>query len=122
MPSTVGRRYQIVGPDVITLDKIYDHLLEAMGVRRLRLHLPTSLLRPVVRLMTKLLPEPPVTTALLDLLELDILARENGARMLLGRRPLRFVENLAHVRQVTARRFLAIIFGRQDRRDILGET
>ena len=59
--------------------------------------------------------------ALLDLLELDILAKENGARMLLGRRPLRFAENLAHVRQVTAIRFLAIISGRQDRREVLDE-
>ena len=117
MPETIGKRYQIVGPRVITLDQIYDHLLRAMGARRLKLHVPVSLLRPAVRLMSRFLPEPPVTAALLDLLALDILAKENATELLTGGRPLRFTENLTHIRHVTAGRFLAIIFGRQDRRE-----
>ena len=81
------------------------------------LHVPASLLRPAVRLMSRALPEPPVTSALLDLLELDLLAKENATELLAGRRPRRFTETLDHLPQVTAGRFLAIIFGRQDRRE-----
>ncbi len=117
MPEMAGRRLKIVGPEVLTLDRIYDLLLERIGARRLKLHLPVRLLRPAVYLMGRFLPEPPVTTALLDLLELDILAKENASSKLLGRSPLRFGENLGHLEGVTAGRFLAIIFGRQDRRE-----
>lgn len=116
MPETIGKRYQIVGPDMVTLDQICDHLLSAVGIKRFRLHVPTSLLRPVVQLMSRFMPEPPVTPALLELLELDIVAKDNAAKLFLGRRPLKFAENLDYVRQVTAGRFLAIIFGRRDRR------
>jgi NADH dehydrogenase len=117
MPEVAGKRLEIVGPEVLTLDQVYDQLLQTIGVKRLKLHLPVALLRPVVHLMSRFLPEPPVTTALLDLLELDILAKENASETLIGRPPLRFAENLDHLHQVTAGRFLAIIFGRQDRRE-----
>jgi uncharacterized protein YbjT (DUF2867 family) len=121
MPETVGGRYQIVGPEVVTLDGVYDHLLQVLGVKRPKLHVGASLLRPVVRLMDRFLPEPPVTTALLDLLELDILAQHNAAEWLLGRRPRVFGEQLAYIREVTAGQFLGIIFGRQNRRDQIRE-
>ncbi len=120
-PETVGMRYQIVGPEVLTLDRIYDLLLQTLDIRRAKLHVPAALLRPVVRLMDRSLPEPPVTTALLDLLDLDILARENGAELLLGRRPRVFGEQLDYVRELTARQFLAIVLGRQNRREEIRE-
>lgn len=120
-PETAGKRFQIVGPDVMTLDRVYDLLLRTLEVRRPKLHVPASLLRPAVQLMDRSLPEPPVTLALLDLLELDILASENAAELLLGRRPRVFGEQLAYVRDVTARQFLAIVFGRQNRRDAIRE-
>jgi uncharacterized protein YbjT (DUF2867 family) len=121
LPETIGKRYQIVGPEVVTLDRVYDHLLRVLEIRRPKLHVRASLLRPLVRLMDRFLPEPPVTTALLDLLELDILARDNAAELLLGRRPRVFGEQLAYIREVTAGQFLAIIFGRQNRREKIRE-
>ncbi len=121
MPETVGKRYQIVGPEVVPLDRVYDHLLRVLEIRRPKLHVPASLLRPMVRLMDRFLPEPPVTTALLDLLELDVLAQDNAAELLLGRRARVFGEQLAYLREVTAGQFLAIIFGRQNRRDTIRE-
>jgi len=121
MPEAIGQRYQVVGPEVVTLDGVYDHLLRVLEMKRPRLHVRTSLLRPIVGLMDRFLPEPPVTTALLDLLELDILAKDNAAELLLGRRPRVFGEHLAYLREVTAGQFLGIIFGRQNRRDKIGQ-
>jgi len=115
-PDTAGRRYQIGGPEVMTLDEIYQLLLETLEIKRFNLHFSTRLLRPVVNLMDKILPEPPVTTSLMDLLELDILTRDNAAAHLLGRPPRKLAENLAYARQITARQFLSVTFGRQDRR------
>jgi uncharacterized protein YbjT (DUF2867 family) len=116
MPETEGKRYPIAGPEVLTLDQIYAVLLERMGARRLKLHVPPALLRPAVALMDRFLPEPPITTALLGLLDLDLLARDNALEMLLGRRPLEFAENLDYLDEFGAGDFLAIILGRKDRR------
>lgn len=116
-PETAGKRYQIAGPEVITLDEVYDLLLQQVGIKRPRLHLPTRLLRLPVQLMERFLPRPPVTRALLDLLELDILARDNAIEMLLGRPPRRFAENIAYTRDVTAGVFLRSMFGRKGPRE-----
>ncbi len=115
-PETIGKRYQIGGPEVLTLDQIYDQLLETAGMKRLKLHVPANFLRPAVVLMSRFLPEPPVTPALLDLLELDLLARDNATEMLLDRPARVLAENLDYVREVTAGQFLSIVFGRRDRR------
>jgi hypothetical protein len=66
--------------------------------------------------MDRFLPEPPITTALLGLLDLDLLARDNALEMFLGRRPLEFAENLGYLDEFGAGDFLAIILGRKDRR------
>lgn len=116
MPETGGKRYQIVGPDALMLDEIVSLLLDAAGMKRLKLHVPPVLLRPAARLMESVFAEPPVTSALLDLLELDILAGENASELFLGRRPLKFEENLDYIRDVTAGLFLGVITGRLDRR------
>jgi uncharacterized protein YbjT (DUF2867 family) len=116
MPETEDERYQIAGPEVLTLNEVYEILLAKIDARRIRLHLPPGLLRPVVALMDRFFPEPPITTALLDLLGLDLLARDNALEMLLGQPPLRFTENLGHLDTFTGGDFLAIILGKKDRR------
>lgn len=116
MPETEDEWHQIAGPEVLTLDEVYEILLAKIGARRVRLYLPPGLLRPVVALMDRFFPEPPITTALLDLLGLDLLARDNALERLLGRSSLRFAENLDHLDTFTGGDFLAIILGRKDRR------
>jgi NADH dehydrogenase len=116
MVDTEGGRYQITGPEVLTLDEVYDVLLAKIDAKRLRLHLPPSLLRPVIPLMDRFLPEPPITTALLDLLGLDMVARDNALEMLLGRPPMSFSENLDYLEDYKGTDFLAILLGRKDRR------
>lgn len=122
MPEAAGQRFRIAGPEVLTLDQVYDLILLVLRLRRIKLHVPMALLRPLVRLMDGLLPEPPVTSSLLDLLELDILAEENGCSTLLGREPRRFHEGLAYANEVTAARFLSITLGRRDRRALAGSS
>jgi hypothetical protein len=117
MTETEDEWYQIAGLEILTLNEVYEILLAKIDARRVRLHLPPGLLRPVVALMDRFFPEPPITTALLDLLGLDLLARDNALEMLLGRPPLRFIENLDHLDAFRGGDFLAIILGRQDRRE-----
>jgi uncharacterized protein YbjT (DUF2867 family) len=114
--GTVGQRYQIAGPEIMTLDHVCGLVLRTVRIKRPKLHGPMTLLRPLIQLFDKFLPEPPVTPGLLDLLALDILAQVNAAGMLLGRQPLKFGENMAYATEVKAGGFLAITFGRRDRR------
>jgi uncharacterized protein YbjT (DUF2867 family) len=116
LPETQNHRYQIVGPELLTLDEVYNVLLAKIDARRLRLHVPPALLRPVVALMDRFFPEPPITTALLDLLGLDMVARDHALEMLLKRPPLKFSENLDYLDEFKAGDFLAIMLGHKDRR------
>ncbi len=115
-PEAAGQRLQIAGPEVMTLDQVYDVILQTLGIRRPKLHVPVSILRPMVQLMDRALPEPPVTASLLDLLELDLLAQPNAAPWLLGRSPRVFGEQIEYARDMSAGRFLSITLGRRDRR------
>ncbi len=75
-----------VSAETMTQDHVYDLVLRAVGIKRPKLHAPMALLQPLIRLCDKLLPEPPATPGLSDLLTKDILAENNAAGTLLGRR------------------------------------
>jgi hypothetical protein len=46
-------------------------ILVAMSTKRLLVGVPVALIRPLVAVVQRVLPNPPVTTSLLDLLSLD---------------------------------------------------
>ena len=75
-PATRGQEYELGGPEVLTIAEIERRTLQAIGARRLMIPTPIPLLRIVVALMG-ILPSPPVTTSLLDLLSVDNSARQN---------------------------------------------
>ena len=70
-PTTIGKEYELGGPEVLTLGEIERRTLRAVRARRLFIHFPMPLLRIAVTLMEKLLPNPPVTHSLLDLLSVS---------------------------------------------------
>jgi uncharacterized protein YbjT (DUF2867 family) len=75
-PATIGQEYELGGPEVLTIADIERRTLKAIGARRLMIPTPIPLLRLVVALMG-ILPSPPVTTSLLDLLSVDNTAGRN---------------------------------------------
>lgn len=77
-PGTIHKEYELGGPEVLTLEEIERRTLEALGARRLMLRTPLPLMRAVVTLMEKLLPVPPVTRSLLELLAVNNVATENA--------------------------------------------
>lgn len=56
-----GQTIQIGGPDYISYEGILDEIIKTLGVRRLKIHMPVGLMKPVVSLMELILPHPPVT-------------------------------------------------------------
>ncbi|MBP8972669.1 MAG: NmrA family NAD(P)-binding protein [Anaerolineae bacterium] len=99
--------------DVREQIEIVRGVLEALDARRLTVNVPVPLLRPVVKLMEVALPNPPVTTSLLDLLKVDNAVVENALTGVFGITPRPFTpQNLSYMRQFTARESLKRLLGR----------
>lgn len=79
-PSTIGAELELGGPEVLTLEEIERRTLEAIGARRVMVHVPTPVMRAVVAAMEAILPNPPVTRSLLDLLAVDNVPSDNAVR------------------------------------------
>ena len=75
-PAALGQEFELGGPEVLTIAEIERRTLRAIGARRLMIPTPIPLLRIAVALMG-ILPSPPVTTSLLDLLSVDNTVKEN---------------------------------------------
>jgi uncharacterized protein YbjT (DUF2867 family) len=76
-PTTIGQEYELGGPEVLTLEQIERRTLKAIGARRWMIPFPMPLLRLIVTLMELLLPVPPVTLSLLELLSVRNVPSKN---------------------------------------------
>jgi NADH dehydrogenase len=79
-PSTIGQVYELGGPEVLSLEEIEKRTLAALGAKRALIPFPRPLLNLVVTLMEALLPAPPVTRSLLELLAVDNVTKHNDIR------------------------------------------
>lgn len=55
-PASVGRVYDLAGPERLTFNQVLDAILAAQGRRRLKLHLPLPLARVPAALLERLFP------------------------------------------------------------------
>lgn len=63
-----GRILEIGGPQQLSYNEIVSHVLRALGKRRMRFHIPVSVMRINVMIMEALLPRPPITSEQLRML------------------------------------------------------
>ena len=78
--DAIGREFELGGPEVLTLEEIERRTLTAVGASRAMVRFPMPLLRIIVALMEALLPAPPVTRSLLELLAVSNVTDENSLR------------------------------------------
>ncbi len=112
-PSTIGRAFDVAGPEVLTLEQIERRALEAVGATRAFVRVPLPLMRGVVTLMETLLPSPPVTRGLLDLLAVDNVARANEIHRFVPEPRAFLPAHLAYMRQFRLRQTLDQLLGRR---------
>lgn len=79
-PSTVGREYELGGPEVLTIEQIEKRTLKAINAERKLVRVPLPVIRVLVTLMEILLVSPPVTRGLLELLSINNLTTVNAIR------------------------------------------
>ena len=84
-PTTINQEYELGGPEILTLEEIERRTLEAVAARRKLIHVPRWGIEAIVALMEALLPNPPVTSSLLELLAVNNVTQDNAIH--------KFVEN-----------------------------
>lgn len=99
-PESIGRTFELGGPDILTYDEIIDVIQQQLGTRRKTIHLPIGLVRNVVRLSSPL-PEklhPPVTLDQLRMLDLDNCTDRSATADLIGRPQLHLQDGIGYLR------------------------
>jgi len=94
-PQTIGEEYELGGPEILTLEEIERRTLQALGSRRLMVRFPMPLLKLAVGLMEGLLPNPPVTRSLLELLAVSNVTQKNAIGLFVEQPRPFTVENIA---------------------------
>ncbi len=111
--GTVRGTFGLGGPAALTLRQMAERILSAMKTQRVIVGMPTTLIRPLVALAQRVVPNPPVTTSLLDLLGIDNTVRDNALTSVFGVDPVPFApEELLYLRDITAGEALRSLFSR----------
>ena len=111
--ASVHKTYSIGGAVPVTLRQMTERILVAMSTRRKLVSVPVKALRPLIAAAERTLPRPPVTTSLLDLLEIDNVVPENDLTSSLEIDPIPFApEELLYLREITVSSALGSLFGR----------
>jgi NADH dehydrogenase len=69
-PGSLGKTYELGGPETYTIQKIFDMVLARTGRSRRFVHVPFALAAPLARVLERL-PGAPLTVAQVDLLRGD---------------------------------------------------
>jgi NADH dehydrogenase len=111
--ETLGKVYDLGGAVPLTLREMTERILTAMGTQRTLVAVPVTMLRPLVALAQRLLPNPPVTSGLLDLLSLDNTISNNALTETFKIVPVPFAgDELQYLRRITVRNAFRSLFER----------
>jgi NADH dehydrogenase len=109
--DAVNQTYDLGGAVPLTLRQMVERILTAMGTDRTLVPVPVRLLRPLVAIAQRLLPNPPVTSSLLDLLALDNTVARNSLTEDFKLVPVPFAaDELQYLRRITAKNALRSLF------------
>jgi NADH dehydrogenase len=109
--ETVTQSYDLGGAVPLTLRQMTERILAAMGTQRTIVAVPIKALRPLLAMAQRLIPNPPVTASLLDLLSLDNTTPSNALTDYFNVVPIPFAsDELQYLRRITARNALRSMF------------
>jgi len=112
-PATIGKEYELGGPETLTLEEIERRTLEAVGAKRWLIPFPRPLLNAVVAVMEAVLPSPPVTKSLLELLAVNNVTSDNAIHEFVEEpRPFTPENAAGYMQEFSASQTIAQLFGR----------
>ena len=100
-PRYGGRTIELGGPQRLTYDEIVDVVKRTLGVRRLKVHIPLSLMFKAVRIMEAVIPNPPATTNQLRMLALDNVTYEPPVESVFRIKPRTLEGNVGYIRSMS---------------------
>ena len=100
-PRFGGRTIEMGGPQRLTYDEIVDVVKRTLGVRRLKVHIPLSLMFAAVRVMEAVIPNPPATTNQLRMLALDNVTSEPPVEAVFRIKPRTLEGNVGYIRSMS---------------------
>lgn len=113
MPETIGKEYELGGPEVLSLEEIERRTLEAMDRKRKMIHFPLGLIKSVVSAMEFVLPAPPVTRSLLELLQVSNVTTNNAIALFVPEPRSFTAENIApYMRKFQVRETISQFLGK----------
>ena len=86
--------YELGGTEKLTFDEIIDKICYVLGRKRMKVHIPLSLLNPMAWVMESVLPKPPLTRDQLLMLQEDNVTRDNALEQVFGIKPGRFEDGI----------------------------
>ncbi len=110
-PRFTGRIIEVGGPDHLSYNEILDIISRTLGVKRLKLHLSTGLMRAMTRVMEKVLPNPPATTSQLEMLSLDNVTALDSVERNFRMRPRPLAGSIGYIRDASRLDSLRIALG-----------
>lgn len=78
-PQATNQIFEIGGPETLTMDEILKTMQKVLGKKRLLIHQPVALMKPIARLMT-ILPNPPLSPGAIDFITMEELVDNSRAR------------------------------------------
>lgn len=96
-PRTIHQTYEIGGPEHLTYEAMVKQILFALNRKRLLIKVPVPLMTPVVKGMEIVLPKPPATTSLLELLNVDNTAKLDAVEKNFGFKPRQFAQVISYL-------------------------
>ena len=112
--ETVNQSYDLGGAVPLTLRQMTERILTAMNTDRKLVPVPVKMLRPLVAVAERLLPNPPVTSSLLDLLALDNTIANNALTEHFKVVPIPFAaDELQYLRRITVKNAFRSLFERR---------
>ncbi len=92
--SLWGKTYEFGGPEQLTFDRMLDIAQEVLGVRRRKIHLPVSLMKPIIRVVEAVTSKTPITSDELAMMAEDNVTAHNALTEVFGIKPTPFREAL----------------------------
>lgn len=111
-PQAIRQVYEVGGPEQLTYEEMVKQILFALNRKRLLVKVPVPLMRPVIKGMEVVLPKPPATTSLLELLNVDNTATPDSVERQFGFKPRRFAEVISYLNRYPFGKALGEAFSR----------
>ena len=96
-----NRTVELGGPDQFTYDELMDIVARTLDASAVKVHVPLSGMRLLMALLGVVLPRPPATNAMLDMLAIDNTTELDAVEKTFSFRPQPVQGNISYIRRLT---------------------